>query len=274
MAINIENDAERLKLFLGLLPEDMVAGMRVALAIGGGIIGTSFIDKLNEIEIYKHKVSSNYLDTKVQQAFIKFTEASTELHSFVQENVELTKTPAGFAEYVLKPKLRYGKGEKNLVAWEKIQQKFFSLVEVFQERYRQFLEVGKQQLARGSQPQQKNRERTSRGKKTSDEENVLYLDQSGNLYRKPKVRYCYPMSQSRKRLKIVQYLMNNPDFQPTDVITRAVGEKSSKITRDEIGKIRLGLKTFLKLDGTSIIEGKKDSGYRLSPDWHIKEVNS
>jgi len=106
------------------------------------------------------------------------------------------------------------------------------------------------------------------GKKTS-----LYINQNGDLYRKPKHKYCYPMSEKSNRYKIINFLTNNMGYQPTRFISTELSIENEKTLRTEIGKIRNNVEKYLRIDGKDFLQGKKESGYRINPKYKIIPKN-
>ncbi len=104
---------------------------------------------------------------------------------------------------------------------------------------------------------------------TQNQEKVLYLNNVGELYREPKTKYCYPMNEKSNRYKVIRFLTDNKGYQITKVIAGESGYKSEQTTRTEIGKIRNNIKKYLKIDGKDLLQGKKESGYRINPKYKI-----
>lgn len=105
----------------------------------------------------------------------------------------------------------------------------------------------------------------SSGKEKTDEKIVLYLSADGDLYREPKNKYCYPLSKERMREKIIRFLIGK-NYQPTAIIQNEVGSIDAQSVRLAIGKINSNAKTLLGLRN-KLIEGKRDSGYRINPQY-------
>ncbi len=109
-----------------------------------------------------------------------------------------------------------------------------------------------------------------KGKIIDREKEVLYLNQSGDLFKKPKEKYCYPMNRAKKRHGIIRYFAENKvyDYYPTNQIAIDLGIKENAL-RKEVGKINsiIGGKLHLKKD--KILEGRIGSGYRINPKYKI-----
>jgi len=98
---------------------------------------------------------------------------------------------------------------------------------------------------------------------------ALYLNIVGDLWKEPKNKYCYQMGEKSDRHKIVRYLASNNGYQPTATISSALEGKSEQSIRTEIGKIRNNIRRLLKIPGNKVIEGRKESGYRINPAYKI-----
>lgn len=98
---------------------------------------------------------------------------------------------------------------------------------------------------------------------------TIYLNSAGDLYKEPKTKYCYPMGEKSDRHGIVRYLVMHRGYQPTSGLSNALGRKSEQSIRTEIGKIRKKATRYLKIGEDKIVEGKKDSGYRINPKYKI-----
>ena len=116
---------------------------------------------------------------------------------------------------------------------------------------------------RGLESSQKKAKRQTR-------EDVLLLNKVGDLYREPKAKYCYPMSEAEGRHRIVRYFVENKlhQYYPTSEIARTL-EKDEASLMKEIGKINASAQAKLKLKGGSILESKRGSGYRINPNYKI-----
>ncbi|MDO8557038.1 MAG: hypothetical protein Q7R98_01055 [Candidatus Jorgensenbacteria bacterium] len=104
-------------------------------------------------------------------------------------------------------------------------------------------------------------------KKTN--QNIIFLDTAGNLWREPRKSYCYPLGEKSERFSIIKLLAENKGYLKTKDISLALNGKSEQSIRTEIGKIRKNISRYLKINSKGIIEAKKESGYRISPDYKI-----
>jgi hypothetical protein len=105
-----------------------------------------------------------------------------------------------------------------------------------------------------------------------NKQTIIYWNESGDLYRDPKIRYCYPMGQEKDRHKIVKYLINNKGFRTTFQIASIFENKSEEIIISEVGKINSMAQGKLSIRD-NIILGKKGSGYRINPAYHFTLKN-
>ena len=103
---------------------------------------------------------------------------------------------------------------------------------------------------------------------------TLYLTATGNLWRTPQNKFCYPIGETSKRYDIIQFLVYNRGFQKTSIISNELKIKETQYVRTTIAKMRRNINRFLKIKGTTLIESKKGSGYRINPDYKIKMLNS
>jgi hypothetical protein len=94
---------------------------------------------------------------------------------------------------------------------------------------------------------------------------VLYLSENGDLYKD--VKRKYQMGQASDRYKIIKFLSENIGYHTTDEISGKLGNKNKQTLRTEIGKIKSNANT--KLGFKDLIEGKKQSGYRINPKYKI-----
>jgi hypothetical protein len=97
----------------------------------------------------------------------------------------------------------------------------------------------------------------------------LYLTPEGDLYRKPKTKYCYEIEEKSDRHKIVRFLTENRGYQSIGLIAVELADKNKKSLRTEIGKMRDKIKNRLKIDGKDFLQSKKGSGYRINPKYKI-----
>ena len=108
-------------------------------------------------------------------------------------------------------------------------------------------------------------------RKAKDEPVELILDNDGGLYREPKKTYCYPLHESKEPLKILLFLLKNPNhrYESTQVIAFEL-KKDPQYLRTEIGKINRTAANRLGLGKEKLIQAKQNSGYRLNPKIQIK----
>lgn len=101
---------------------------------------------------------------------------------------------------------------------------------------------------------------------------VIYWNEIGDLYRDPKIKYCYAMGQEKDRHKIIKYLINNKGFRPTFQIASIFEGKSEDTIIKEIGKINSTARGKLGIKD-NIVLGRKGSGYRINPAYHFALKN-
>lgn len=102
----------------------------------------------------------------------------------------------------------------------------------------------------------------------------LYLNKVGDLWRESKERGCYSMDVNSDRHKIVRYLVENSDYQQTARLSQELEGKSLQSIRKEIREINDNFSGRLGIKNAKLIEGKKGSGYRISPKYKVVVVNS
>ncbi len=100
----------------------------------------------------------------------------------------------------------------------------------------------------------------------------IFLNVSGDLYRDPKEKYCYPMGEKDDRHKIVRFLITNKGYQPTSQIAAQFEDKNEDSVIDTIGKFNSVAKGKLNIKD-NIILGKKGSGYRMNPAYTFSLKN-
>lgn len=99
---------------------------------------------------------------------------------------------------------------------------------------------------------------------------ILHMNPSGELYRDPKAKHCYPMGEKSDRCKIIKFLTDG-GYKETRIIVNELGNKKEQTVRTEITKINKNVKN--KLNINNFIEGKKGSGYRINPKYKVVPIN-
>lgn len=98
---------------------------------------------------------------------------------------------------------------------------------------------------------------------------VLCLNKDGELWREPKNKYCYPIEKNSDRLKILNFFVDSEIYEyfPTSEMAKHF-ELTIKNLSNQIGNIRsiAGARLNLKY---KLLEGAKDSGYRISSKYKI-----
>ena len=97
----------------------------------------------------------------------------------------------------------------------------------------------------------------------------LCLESSGDLWREPKKKYCYPLGNGSGRYRVIQHLVVNKGYQQTSSISSIFEKKSLESIRKEIGEINDNFEKFIKIKTGKFIEGRKGSGYRVNPKYKI-----
>lgn len=99
----------------------------------------------------------------------------------------------------------------------------------------------------------------------------LVLDDEGNLFREPRESYTYPIEQHSNRHKMVRLLCASGSYIQTNIIARDISAQAShnnpvstSTIHSEVRKINANAKKYLQIEG-KLIEGRKNSGYRINP---------
>ncbi|MBU4536553.1 hypothetical protein KJ603_00760 [Patescibacteria group bacterium] len=103
---------------------------------------------------------------------------------------------------------------------------------------------------------------------------LLTLTTEGDLYREPKIQYCYPMRGEGMRLKILRAMIGYSTYRQTRDIMSDVSSKSAESFRDAIGSLNRKARFALKLPaGTNnnLILSKSHSGYMINPLYPITQ---
>jgi hypothetical protein len=98
---------------------------------------------------------------------------------------------------------------------------------------------------------------------------IIYFSKDGDLYRKPKQKYCYFLQETKLAIfKILSHRLTK-----TEEIRESVGSASSKSVRKMIGEINNKARNVLKLlKSQKLIEFRQGSGYRINTYYIIKKV--
>lgn len=98
---------------------------------------------------------------------------------------------------------------------------------------------------------------------------LLFLSPDGELYRKPKSEYCYLMTKSALRLKIIRFLIGKKNFIPREDIAKYIGT-SNGYTAQAVRRINSISKNIMKLpENENLIISKNRGGYKLNPVYPI-----
>ncbi len=96
---------------------------------------------------------------------------------------------------------------------------------------------------------------------------TIILSSDGDLYREPKIKYCYHMRNAKKPLAILRMLKTT--YIPTNIIRDEIEIASDPATRKLIGKIRSQAKIHLGLKNKPLFIESKGEGYRISPYYKL-----
>lgn len=109
----------------------------------------------------------------------------------------------------------------------------------------------------------------SKRKRTGKEKIILFFNDSDELFREPKKKYCYSFRGERMREKIFKAL--DYSFKKAEDIANEVGTESMDSIRRAISKINAKIRVSLNLK-VNFIEGKQGRGYRINPAYVIKRI--
>ena len=264
---SLTNDEKLLEEFLQILSEDIINKISIEFDLGGGQYADWLIDTFRNYENYIKKIMTHYDNQKIERKFNNFNNVFTKLNNFIIKNFSYVKTGGGM-RYVLLPHLRKSEKQKDFKKW---QQKYEVFNNYFQEllgTYRNFLTTVKREFSITLITTSGGNKSSQQIKVKGGEKTLLFLERNGNLYKKPKAEYCYPMDEKSQRHKIVRFLAGNSGYQTTPEIALNLEREDLKSLRTEIGKINNIVEGKLKIK-KNLIEGKKESGYRISPKYKI-----
>lgn len=101
-----------------------------------------------------------------------------------------------------------------------------------------------------------------------DAKKTLYLSANGDLWKEPKKKYCYRMTENSNKHKIVKLLADyKGEYVKTEIISKTLNGKKAKLVRGDIAKIKRKIKNNLSI--SNVIEGRPVSGYRINPKYRI-----
>lgn len=115
---------------------------------------------------------------------------------------------------------------------------------------------------------------TLKGRIVEKDKKILYLNEVGDLFRKPKEKYCYQMNKANKKHKIILYFAENEiyDYYPTNDIALDLDINRDDL-RKEIGKLDSIIRGKLYLGNDKLLNGRRGSGYRINPKYKIVPKN-
>ena len=108
----------------------------------------------------------------------------------------------------------------------------------------------------------------------SSPDTILNLNNVGDLWREPKNKFCYAIGEKSIRHKVIRYLATKKGYQPTADIMSFVRAKNEQHIRGEIPKINQKAKALLRTKAGNLIEGRKGSGYKISPKYKINVIRT
>lgn len=97
-------------------------------------------------------------------------------------------------------------------------------------------------------------------------ETILYLSVDGDLYRKPKSKYSYPLHEAGNRIVIIKML--DSSYRKTKSLLEEVPYKNRESLSQAIKEINRKFKYHIKIKN-NLIEGRQTSGYRINPKYKI-----
>jgi hypothetical protein len=106
--------------------------------------------------------------------------------------------------------------------------------------------------------------------KPADKKKVIYFSSDGDLYREPKAKHCYGMGKEKQRQKIVRILLERKTFVPTDELVMLTGSKNRKALHN--AKLMINRKAEYRVGIENFITGRSVSGYKINPEYKIKQV--
>ncbi len=163
-----------------------------------------------------------------------------------------------------------------LFSEKEVNENIFLLVDNFNELKKIAKETDnkiKEEREQLEKTQNKNQEKRPDDKKI--EKIIISLNKSGELCRG---KHCYSMEENSTRHKIVRYFAENKiyNYRSTVSITSDLGLEYKNyyktigiINQMAMGKLKIKIKKIKGEIKNKIIEGKKDSGYRIGPKYNI-----
>lgn len=106
--------------------------------------------------------------------------------------------------------------------------------------------------------------------KPADKKKVIYFSSDGDLYREPRARHCYAMVKEMQRQKLVRTLLERKAFVPTDELVELTGSKNRKALHN--AKLMINRKAKYRVGVENLIIGRSVSGYKINPEYKIKQV--
>jgi hypothetical protein len=101
-------------------------------------------------------------------------------------------------------------------------------------------------------------------RKIEDSTTEIHLTSDGDLYKKPRRKYTHHFNPGTGRYKLLKLLSEN--FIQTATLSEKLGNKSEQTIRTDVKIINRDAKYKLNLTN-DLVEGKRRSGYRISPNY-------
>ena len=261
---NLSNDEKSLIDFRKILPEDTMDKISIEIGYEDGKYKSWIFEVLEKYGNYAKKIFSQYDNKKIKEKFDVLNDVFKKLNNFIKAYLECKTVYVSHEDkfkgivatgyqYQFIDSLDYDESIKKAQELNLCFQEFFNA-------YKDFLITAKQIISK--------KESTLN---SFDQQFKLYLTLSGDLYMKPKEKFCYSMGEKDKRHKLVKFLAGRVgEYQPTKVITYESEYTSDAVTKGQIAKIRKNMEYYLDdIDGKELLEAKPGSGYRINPKYEI-----
>ena len=255
------NDQERLKKFIEILPEKTMDDLLNYYLFNARYPEKWAFSIFGNYKEHSKETLSAFSNEKTEKIRKEFNNSLFDLEDFLIKHFESKNTKNFTSPFLyLEPGLESTLSRPNS-DWYKSKKELDLLSRKSFEKYKKFLTVAN-----------KESNQNSATLKDKDAQENIYLDRSGDLYRKPKNKYCYSMEQNSDRYKIIKYLIKNKGYQPTGQISSIFDSKTENSIISEIGKMNSSIKGKLQIKD-NIILGKRGSGYRMNPKFKFLNKN-
>ena len=112
-------------------------------------------------------------------------------------------------------------------------------------------------------------EKASAPKQLVKSKTIVYLSPDNELYCEPKSDHCYRLETNSYRDKMIQTLIAHKTYVPTETLIELCGFASRKSLESAVQA--MNRIAHRKLDVLKIIDGYRDSGYRIFPGIILKK---